>query len=192
MHKRLRLAVKILFLGGTGNISAECASLLKERGHQILVLSRGQTPVPPEYISIRADRNDTSAIRAALQGKQPDVVLNFLGYELKNVEDDFELFSGAVSQYIFISSATVYSKPPERLPITEEAPLGNAWWEYAQKKLTCEQWLLQQQRTSGFPVTIVRPSHTYSKSWVPNAVSSANYNLARRLEQNKSSRRNRP
>jgi nucleoside-diphosphate-sugar epimerase len=185
LHKRLRLAVKILFLGGTGNISAECASLLHERGHAILVLTRGQSPVPSEYIPIRADRKDTAALRTALQGRQPEVVINFVGYELKDVQDDFSLFSGGVGQYIFISSATVYSKPPKRLPITEEAPLGNAWWEYAQKKLACEQWLLDQQRTSGFPVTIVRPSHTYSKRWVPNAVSSASYTFARRLEQNK-------
>jgi len=90
-----------------------------------------------------------------------------------------------VRQYVFISSATVYAKPPGRLPITEEAPLGNAFWDYAQKKLACEQWLQERRQASGFPVTIVRPSHTYSERWVPNPVSSASYTFAARLEQDK-------
>src|SRR2546423_365395 len=114
--------MKILFLGGTGNISMECAALLHERGHEIIVLSRGQAPVPPEYRAIGADRKNIAEMRAALQGVQPDVVINFIGYEVADVETDAELFRGVTSQYIFISSATVYSKPPPILPITEETP----------------------------------------------------------------------
>src|SRR5262245_49670865 len=124
-------------------------------------------------------------MRAALQGRKPDIVINFLGYELKDVQDDFVLFSPVVAQYIFISSTTVYSKPPVRLPITEEAPLGNVWWDYAQKKLACEQWLLEQHQQKGFPVTIVRPSHTYSRIWVPNPVSSSSFTFAARLQLSK-------
>ncbi len=177
--------MKILFLGGTGNISAECAALLHKRGHEIMVLSRGRAPVPAEYRAINADRKDSAALRAALQGIQLDVAINFIGYELTDVQTDAPLFGERVQQYIFISSATVYAKPPIHLPITEEAPLGNAWWDYAQEKLACEQWLLQQHADSGFPVTIVRPSHTYSKRWIPNPVSSASYSFAARLEQGK-------
>src|SRR6266849_6532246 len=177
--------MKILFLGGTGNISTDCAALLHQRGQEIIILSRGRAPVPPEYRAIHADRNDLAAMRAALQGVQLDVALNFLGYELTDARIDAALFGGRVRQYIFISSATVYSKPPVRLPITEAAPLGNAWWDYAQKKLACEQWLLQQHEQAGFPVSIVRPSHTYSKSWIPNPVSSSSYTFAARLEQDK-------
>ncbi len=113
------------------------------------------------------------------------MVINFLGYELPEVQADYELFQGAVSQYVFISSTVVYAKPPPRLPLTEEGPFGNPFWDYAQKKLACEQWLLQRRKETGFPVTIVRPSHTYSKRWVPNAVSSASYTFAARLEQGK-------
>lgn len=114
--------MKILFIGGTGNISAECATLLHERGHEILVLSRGQTPVPAQYRAIRADRKDPSAMQAALKGVQPDVVLNFLGYDLPEVQTDYELFRGAVQQYVFISSTVVYVKPAPRLPVTEDTP----------------------------------------------------------------------
>ncbi len=177
--------MKVLFLGGTGNISADCAALLHSRGHQVLVLSRGRNPVPPGCQALQADRKDAAAMRAALQGVQPDVVLNFLGYDLPDVQLDYELFHGVVRQYVFISSTTVYAKPPRRLPLTEDAPPGNVWWDYAQKKLACEQWLLQRCKEAGFPVTIVRPSHTYSKGWIPNPVSSSSYTFAARLEQAK-------
>src|SRR3974390_482954 len=148
--------MRILFIGGTGNISTECAAWLHERGHEILVLSRGRGAVPPEYRALSADRKDPAAMRAALREHQPDVVMNFLGFELADVQLDFELFHERVSQYVFISSATVYARRPNRLPITEQAPLGNPWWEYAQKKLACEQWLQEQWRERQFPVTIVR------------------------------------
>jgi nucleoside-diphosphate-sugar epimerase len=177
--------MNILFLGGTGNISAECAALLHERGNKILVLSRGRNAVPSGYQALQADRKDLAGMRAALKGAHPDVVINFLGYDVPDVQLDYELFNGAIRQYIFISSATVYAKPPARLPITEDAPLGNAWWDYAQKKLACEQWLRQRRAEDRFPVTIVRPSHTYSKRWVPNIMSSSSYTFASRLEQGK-------
>src|SRR5215470_980128 len=104
--------MKILFLGGTGNISAECAALLHERGHEIIVVSRGRTPVPAEYRALRADRKDLTAMRAAINGVRPEVVINFLGFEVTDVQTDMALFEGVVQQYIFISSATVYAKPP--------------------------------------------------------------------------------
>jgi len=177
--------MKILFLGGTGNISTECASLLHRNGNEITILSRGNALAPSEYRTLKADRKNLTAMRDALADVEYDTVINFLGFELSDVQNDFALFSERTRQYIFISSATVYAKPPSRLPISEDAPLGNIWWDYAQKKLACERWLLDKHKDSGFPVTIVRPSHTYSKRWVPNPVSSASYTFAARLEQNK-------
>ena len=177
--------MRVLFIGGTGNISGDCASLLHARGHEVSVLSRGKAKVPAEYRSFGADRQDAQAMRSALGDYQPEVVLNFLGYEVRDVEADWRLFGAAIRQYIFISSATVYAKPPVHLPITEEAPPGNRFWDYAARKLECERWLLNQWQESRFPVTIVRPSHTYSKLWVPNPVSSSSYTFAARLEQGK-------
>ncbi len=175
--------MKILFIGGTGNISTDCASLLHEQGHEILVLTRGRNLVPAGYRAIVAERNQIS--RGLVQGLDLDVVINFLGYELSDVQRDFEVFRELARQYVFISSATVYVKPAPRLPITENTPLGNPWWDYAQKKIACEQWLLERHRRDGFPVTIVRPSHTYSKLWIPNGISSGSYTFAARLEQGK-------
>ncbi len=177
--------MRVLFLGGTGNISAECASLLAERGHEIYVLSRGRLVVPPCFRHIKADRKDAAGMGAALQGNTPDVVLNFLGYELEDVRLDFDLFHGRIKQYVFISSASIYAKPAPRLPLTEAAPLSNPWWEYSRKKIACEQWLMEQYRQERFPVTIVRPSHTYSSRWVPNPISSASFTYAARLETGK-------
>ncbi|HEY5910381.1 MAG TPA: NAD-dependent epimerase/dehydratase family protein [Verrucomicrobiae bacterium] len=176
--------MRLLFIGGTGNISSECADLAYRRGHDIYVLSRGRSMVPAQYKAVQADRRDIAGMRAALEGIQPDVVLNFLGYDVAEVQIDYQLFVGKLRQYVFISSASVYAKPAS-LPITEESPLGNAWWDYAQKKLVCEQWLLERHRDDAFPVTIVRPSHTYSKLWVPNPASSASYTYAARLEHRK-------
>jgi nucleoside-diphosphate-sugar epimerase len=177
--------MKILFIGGTGNISTDCAALLHSQRNEIFVVTRGRGSVPVEYGAIHADRKDPTAIRAALKDVRVDVALDFLGYELADVQLDYELFEGKVRQYIFLSSATVYAKPPRELPIREDAPLGNEWWDYAQKKLACERWLVGQWKDNGFPVTIVRPSHTYSKAWIPNPVSSGSYTFAARLEAGK-------
>jgi nucleoside-diphosphate-sugar epimerase len=177
--------MRILFLGGTGNISADCAALLHQRGHEILVLSRGRNAVPSSYRAIQADRKDAAAMRTALKGLRPEVIVNFLGYDLSDVQVDYDLFNGVVRQYVFISSTVVYAKPPQRLPLTEDGPLGNPFWDYAEKKLACERWLQQRHEEAGFPVTVVRPSHTYSKRWIPNPVSSGSYTFAARLEQGK-------
>ncbi len=159
--------------------------MLHERGHEVTVLNRGRIPAPPGWKVLRADRKDPAAMRAVLKGVELEVVVNFLGYEVSDLELDFQLFNRAVRQYVFISSATVYAKPPARLPLSEEMPMGNAWWEYGRKKIACEQWLRQRWEQDRFPATVVRPSHTYSRRWVPNAVSSSSYTFAARLEQGK-------
>ena len=177
--------MRVLFIGGTGNISAACAALLHARGHDVLVLSRGRNPVPVAYKALSADRTDADAMKNALAEEAIDVVINFLGFFLPELEIDYALFADKISQYIFISSTTVYAKPHERLPLCEESPLGNPFSEYARKKQACEEWLLTRHRADGFPVTIVRPSHTYSRRWIPNPVASSDYTLIARLEQGK-------
>jgi nucleoside-diphosphate-sugar epimerase len=177
--------MRILLIGGTGNISAECAALLRSRGHDIAIVTRGRSPVPPACRALIADRRDRDAMRRAIGRLTFDAVINFLGYKLPDVEADYDLFASRITQYIFISSATVYAKPHRRLPVTEESLLGNPFSDYARQKKACEEWLLARHRESGFPVTIVRPSHTYSRRWIPNPVSSAGYTFAARMEQGK-------
>src|SRR6185436_4685897 len=150
---------------------------------QLSVLTRGKSPIPPEYQAVQADRKDAASMRSALKDVRPEAVVNFIGYDVPDVEADFQIFRDSIKQYIFISSTTVYARPPTKLPFTEDAPRANPWWDYAQKKITCEEWLRSRRDT--FPVTIVRPSHTYSRIWIPNPISSASYSFAARLESGK-------
>ena len=171
-------AMQILFIGGTGNISTDCAARLHARGEEVILLTRGQSHVPEMFRSVKAGRKDAGAMRAACSFFVPEVVVNFLGFETSDLAVDFEVFAGKIRQYIFISTTAAYVKPATKLPITEAEPLGNAFWDYAQKKQACEEWL---QKRPEFPVTIVRPSHTYGPRWFPNIVGSASYTLAARL-----------
>jgi nucleoside-diphosphate-sugar epimerase len=174
--------MRILFLGGTGNISTACAARLHQQGHEIWILSRGLKPVPAAYQTITGERRNLPQLAAQIERAAPEVVLDWIGYEPADLELTHAVFRGRIRQYVFVSSATVYQKPAPCLPITEATPLGNPYWDYAQKKVLCEEWLRQRGRDEGFPFTIVRPSHTYSHLWIPNPVSSASYSFAARLE----------
>lgn len=173
--------MRVLFIGGTGNISSECANLLYRRGHQVFVVSRGRTPVPPEYTALRANRYNRQELAEAVAGLEVDVAVNFLGFNPTEIEIDYSIFRGRVRQYVFISSTTVYAKPHRVLPLTEETPVGNQYSPYARNKQACEEWLLDRFHAEGFPVTIVRPSHTYGRTWLPNTVSSASPIILRRF-----------
>lgn len=173
----------VLFIGGTGNISGDCAALLRRRGDRVALLTRGRLPVPPGYEAIRADHADPAALQAALAGRCFDAVVNFIGYDVPDVRLDAELLRGRTGQYVFISTTVVYRKPPTRLPVTETDALGNPFSDYGRRKLACEEYLLERFRSAAFPVTIVRPSHTYSCQWIPNPVTSIGYTVAARLEQ---------
>jgi len=177
--------MRILIIGGTGNISGDYAELLYRRGHEVIIVSRGNNPVPPQYRSVTADRNDPVALKEALRDVEFDLAVNFLGYFVPEMEADYEVFRNRIRQYIFISTAMVYAKPHRQLPITENTPLGNKYSDYAQNKEKCEKWLLERFMKDDFPVTIVRPSHTYSRLWIPNPISSAGYTFVARLEQGK-------
>jgi nucleoside-diphosphate-sugar epimerase len=173
----------ILLIGGTGNLSTECAAVLHAQGHRVSVLTRGRNPVPAGYEAIRADHGDPAALAAALAGRRFAAAVSFIGYDVPDVRLDADLLRGRVEQYVFISTTVVYRKPPTHLPVTEDEPQGNAFSAYGRKKQACEEFLWERLRTDGFPVTIVRPSHTYSCRWLPNPVTSVGYTVAARLEQ---------
>ena len=172
----------VLFIGGTGNISTAVVELLIARGQRVSVLTRGKQAAPTGACLLVADRHDEAAMRRAIANDWPDVVLNFIGYTPEEVALDHAFFTGHIRQYIFISTAMVYAKPHHRLPLTEDGPRGNPFSPYAQKKQVCEDWLLEKWRAEKFPVTIVRPAHTYSPRWIPNPVRSSSYTPIARLE----------
>ena len=162
--------MKALFIGGTGQISTACARRALVCGIEVTLLNRGRTsqrPIPDGARVLHADVRHADAVRAALGSEAFDVVANFVAFTPEHVETDLELFAGRVGQYVFISSASAYQTPPLRLPITESTPLRNPIWPYSQAKIACEDRLVRAYREDGFPVTIVRPSHTYDRTHAP-------------------------
>ncbi|MFK7802365.1 MAG: SDR family oxidoreductase [Anaerolineae bacterium] len=162
--------MKVLFIGGTGVISSACAELAIQQGIDLYLLNRGQTsdrPIPTAAKTLIGDIRDIESATAALAGHEFDVVVEFIAFVPEHIETDLKLFGGKVRQYIFISSASAYQTPPQKLPITEETPLENRYWQYSRSKIACEDRLMQAHREDGFPVTIVRPSHTYDQTKVP-------------------------
>ena len=159
----------VLFIGGTGVISAAAAERAVAVGHQLTILNRGsQTlrPAPDGAELLKADIRDTASVRAALGSRTFDVVVNFVGFTADQVATDIGLFAGRTEQYVFISSASAYQKPPERLPVLESTPLRNPFWQYSRDKIACEDLLVRAYRQDGFPVTIIRPSHTYDRTMI--------------------------
>jgi len=161
--------MNVLFIGGTGVISSACSALAVERGIELVLLNRGQSlrPVPPGARVLQGDIRDPVSVRAALGHRSFDVVVDWIAYTPEQVNADLELFRGRTGQYIFISSASAYQTPPRSLPVTESTPLHNPYWEYSRNKAACERRLLEAYREEGFPITIVRPSHTYDRTLLP-------------------------
>lgn len=160
---------RVLFIGGTGIISSGCAPAAVEAGFHLTLLNRGQSfrGEPDGAQVVVADYHDREAVEHAIAGEDFDVVVNWIAFTPDQVRRDIEMFRGRVGQYIFISSASAYQKPPRSLPITESTPLENPYWEYSRNKIACEQALMEAYFREGFPVTVVRPSHTYDKTLLP-------------------------
>jgi nucleoside-diphosphate-sugar epimerase len=162
--------VKVLFIGGTGQISAACARRAVAMGVELHMLNRGQSTARPAPDGVRvwtADARDPEAVRAALGDQEFDVVTDFVAFTPEHVQADLDAFEDRIGQYVFISSASAYQTPPARLPITESTPLRNPVWPYSRAKIACEDLLVRAYRERGFPATIVRPSHTYDRTYVP-------------------------
>ena len=166
--------MRVLFIGGTGIISSAGVAESLTRGHEVWTLNRGQSTLPRQVAPERALVADASAaneVRRVLAGLKFDVVVQWTAYVPQQVSLDVELYADA-GQYVFISSASAYEKPPSKWPITESTPLINPYWQYARDKIACEDVLLRAHAATGFPVTIVRPSLTYGVSQIPVSMGS--------------------
>ncbi len=166
--------MRILFIGGTGLISTACSDATVAAGHELWLLHRGrsklQTVVAPDRV-FTADAADENQVRAAVGGRDFDVVVQWVGYQPDQVEKDIRVFAGA-RQYVFISSASAYEKPPSHWMITESTPTVNPYWQYSRDKIACEEILRRAHAATGFPATIVRPSLTYGPSQIPVVIGS--------------------
>jgi nucleoside-diphosphate-sugar epimerase len=164
--------MKVLFIGGTGNISKVCAELAVARGYEVTLLNRGKNGVVPGARHIVADIADASAAISALGSQRWDVVADFIIFTPEQLEQRLNLFRGRVGQFIFISSASAYQKPFTHHLVTESTPLANPFWDYSRNKIACEDRLLRALREEHFPSVIVRPSWTYGDTVIPLAVTS--------------------
>jgi nucleoside-diphosphate-sugar epimerase len=175
--------LKLLFLGGTGNISTACVELAAERGHEVTVLTRGRRAlaVPGRIELVTGDRNDGVLLRQVAESRRFDAVVDFLGYRLPQVETAIEAFAGRVGQFVFISTAAAYQKPVVHYVVTEATPLANPFWEYARQKIACEERLWRARDESSFPVTVVRPSYTYGRTWIPSGFGGQDYTVVARM-----------
>ncbi len=164
--------MKILLIGGTGTISSAITRQLAAAGHDLWLLNRGsrKNEVPANVKLIIADIDDTSEVLRQIGDAQFDAVCEFIGFLPSQVERDIQLFKGRTRQYVYISSASAYNKPAASHIITEGTTLANPYWEYSRNKIACEELLLKAWREEAFPITIVRPSHTYCERSIPVSV----------------------
>jgi nucleoside-diphosphate-sugar epimerase len=190
--------MNVLFIGGTGTISSAISRRVLELGWNLYLLNRGNRNqalsggnFPGKLTEITGDINAESEglISEKLEGcrrsfapapassaRAPvfDVVADFIAFDRAQVERDYRLFRGLCRQYFFISSASAYQKPPANCRITESTPLANPFWAYSRNKIAGEDLLMTAYRETGFPVTIIRPSHTYDERNVPLGVNGKN------------------
>lgn len=175
--------MKVLFIGGTGTISTAVSRLAVARGIELYHLNRGQRRAAVEGVkSLTADIHQPESVLKALAGQTFDVVVDWIAFKPEDIERDVALFRGKVKQFIFISSASAYQKPPTRYLITESTPLYNPYWEYSRQKIACEDMLMAAYREDGFPITIVRPSHTYDFNLPLSIGSGATYTVPDRMK----------
>lgn len=155
--------MKVLYIGGTGNISTASSRRALASGIELWHLNRGKTvPFISGVNTITCDINDPNQARQALETQEWDCVVNWIAFTPEQVQRDLDLFANKTRQYIFISSASCYQTPLQNPVITERTPLANPYWHYSRDKIGCEELLITACRENGFPATIVRPSHTYS------------------------------
>jgi len=166
--------MRVLFVGGTGNISLASTKLAAERGIEVTLLRRGQrsADLAKNVATITADVTDEAAVGEALGNRTFDAVVDWIAFTPADVERDIRLFRGRTKQFVFISSASAYQRPVGHYLITESTPLINPFWQYSRDKIACEERLMQAYREEGFPITIVRPSLTYGDTQIVLPVNS--------------------
>ena len=161
--------MKVLFIGGTGIISSAVSQLAVKRGIELYHFNRGKSHRKIEGVKhITGDIRNVKQTKEQLKNFHFDVVVNWITFAPEQAKSDIKIFSGITDQFIFISSASAYEKPISKLPITEETPLNNPYWQYSRDKATCEEIFLNAWKEKKFPVTMVRPSHTYDNTLIPN------------------------
>ena len=182
--------MKVLFIGGTGTISSAITRKLIEMGEDVYLLNRGNRNSEFEgkikHLKVN-DVNDEEELKSVIGSLKFDVVCDFIGFKKAQLERDYRVFKDKTKQFMYISSASAYNKPCKDYVITEGTALANPYWQYSRDKIECEDFLMKMYREEGFPVTIIRPSHTYCEKEVPLGVHGNNgsYQVIKRMMEGK-------
>ncbi len=189
IYRKKENPMKVLLIGGTGTISMAITRSLDAQGHEVCLINRGNRSAElPENVKVlSASIDDEETVRRLTDGMYFDAVGEFIGFVPAQIERDVRLFQGRTRQYLYISSASAYQKPLSDSVITESTPLANPYWQYSRDKIACEEYLMRQYRENGFPVTIVRPSHTYDERSVPLGVhgNGGSWQVIKRMKEGK-------
>ncbi len=181
--------MRVLLIGGTGTISSAISARLMEEGHELWLINRGNhnDRLQAGAHVIQADINDEEYVGKQLEGQRFDVAVDFIAFTREQLERDYRLLYGRTGQFIFISSASAYQKPLSHYCINEATPLSNPYWQYSRNKIQGEEFLMEKYRENGFPVTIVRPSHTYGDRSIPVGLhgSKGSYQVIKRMLEGK-------
>lgn len=182
--------MKALFIGGTGTISMAISKLLLQKGWDLYLINRGNRNSAEGLEKahfITVDINDEKAVAEKIKDMHFDTVCDFIGFVPSQLERDYRLFKGKTDQFMYISSASAYQKPVGNYIISEKTPLANPYWEYSRNKIACEDYLMKLYREENFPVTIIRPSHTYDERSVPLGVhgDKGSYQVVKRIKEGK-------
>lgn len=175
--------MRVLIIGGTGNLSYACTMAALEAGLEVFNLNRGSRPeeAAPGVVTLKADIRAGGSARSALGDLRFGAVVDFISYTPEQLTASLAILGDRTDQYVFISTASAYRKPPVHHVATEGTPLGNPFWSYSRAKIACERILESQRRDRGLPYTIVRPSHTYGRGWLPTSFGSSDFTVPARL-----------
>lgn len=181
--------MRALIIGGTGTISSAVVSLIARTGWEVYILNRGtQAAGLPENVNhIKADIYDEQDVSQKLGNMQFDTVCEFIGFNEDDALRDYRMFHDRTKQYIYVSSASAYHKPMKSYLVSEGTSLRNPYWQYSRNKIAAEESLMRMYREHGFPVTIVRPSHTYNEKKIPVSVHGKNgfWQVLKRMREGK-------
>ncbi len=154
----------VLFIGGTGLISTAIARQLLEQNHEVTLFNRGQSEnrLPDGAKEIKGDRKKYDEFERQFEEQKFDVVVDMVAFSPDDTESAIRAFKGKCAQFIHCSTVCVYSGPVQNIPTPETEPFHSIG-SYGQNKIKCEQLLNHAHEKEDFPVTIVRPSHSYGE-----------------------------
>ncbi len=181
----------VLIIGGTGTISTAVVEQALAEQHRVSILNRGSRLLPATWQGqvecLVADYRDDAALTQVLGQRHWDVVVQFISYTAEDAARDVAFFRQRTEQFFFISSASAYQKPLQNPVITEETPLSNPYWPYSAHKAEAERCYLQAWEEEGFPVVLIRPSHTYGPRQIPVPIhgEKGSFAVLRRIQEHK-------